>query len=177
MWKYKRYVVGPNHEGKSYVIQDQASNVMNAPGHFHRADLWCTAEMPVDNTIDEDRSLASKTREPVSMGTVFRALEILPDNTDRVEHRKVVEKLHVTVSTKHMPAEEDYARHPSMHRTDTVDYLVCVIGEVWLMTDTDEVLMRPGDCVVIRGSNHAWSNRADQPCLLIGAMIDAKPWP
>jgi hypothetical protein len=41
------------------------------------------------------------------------------------------------------------------------------------MTDVDEVLMRPGDTVVIRGTNHAWSNRSDEPCLLIGCMIDA----
>jgi uncharacterized RmlC-like cupin family protein len=44
------------------------------------------------------------------------------------------------------------------------------------MTDTDEVLMRPGDTVVIRGVNHAWVNRSDKPCLVVIAMIDAKPW-
>jgi hypothetical protein len=27
--------------------------------------------------------------------------------------------------------------------------------------------------VVIRGTNHAWSNRSDEPCLLVGCMIDA----
>jgi hypothetical protein len=33
--------------------------------------------------------------------------------------------------------------------------------------------MRPGDTVVIRGTNHAWSNRSDLPCLLVGTMVDA----
>ncbi len=63
-----------------------------------------------------------------------------------------------------------------MHRTDTVDYLFCVEGEILLMTDKEEVLMTPGDAVVIRGTNHGWKNVSDRPCLLIGAMIDAKPW-
>jgi quercetin dioxygenase-like cupin family protein len=48
-----------------------------------------------------------------------------------------------------------------------------VTGEIYLITDVDEVLMRPGDTVIIRGTNHAWSNRSDKPSLLIGCMIDA----
>jgi uncharacterized cupin superfamily protein len=48
-----------------------------------------------------------------------------------------------------------------------------VIGEIYLVTDVDELLMTPGDTVVIRGTNHAWSNRSDAPCLLVGTMVDA----
>ena len=40
-----------------------------------------------------------------------------------------------------------------------------------VITDTGEVLMTPGDTVVIRG----WSDRSDEPCLPIGTMIDATP--
>jgi hypothetical protein len=35
-----------------------------------------------------------------------------------------------------------------MHRTDTLDF-------------------------IIRGTNHAWSNRSNEPSLLVGTMIDA----
>ena len=76
---------------------------------------------------------------------------------------------------KHAPTAADMARHPSMHRTDTLDCITCVIGEIYLVTDVDEVKMTPGDTVVIRGTNHAWSNRSDQPALLVGTMIDATP--
>ena len=69
----------------------------------------------------------------------------------------------------------DLARHPSMHRTDTLDCLTCVRGEIFLVTDNEEVLMRPGDTVIIRGTNHAWSNRSNAPCLLVGTMTDATP--
>jgi hypothetical protein len=34
--------------------------------------------------------------------------------------------------------------------------------------------MRPGDTVIIRGTNHAWSNQSNAPCLLL-AMTDATP--
>ena len=33
--------------------------------------------------------------------------------------------------------------------------------------------MQPGDTVIIRGVNHAWSNRSSEPCLLVGTMTDA----
>jgi quercetin dioxygenase-like cupin family protein len=46
-----------------------------------------------------------------------------------------------------------------------------------MMTDTDEILLTPGDSVVIRGVNHAWSNRSKEPCLLAISMIDAIPQP
>jgi quercetin dioxygenase-like cupin family protein len=173
-WKYRRYVVGRNAEGKSCVLSDKATNVISGPGR-HRADLWCTTEMPADNTIPGDLSLLSKTREPVPGGTVFRALELGPNAENTEERREEIKQFHRSVGQKYMPTDEDLKRHFTMHRTDTVDYITVVKGEIWLMTDTDEVLMKPGDSVVVRGVNHAWVNRSDEPCLTVGAMIDAKP--
>jgi quercetin dioxygenase-like cupin family protein len=175
MAKWKRYVVGPDSNGKSAVLMQEATNVQENPGIFYRATLWGTRETPVDNTIDTDRSLEVKTREPFPGGMLFRALELPPDAADAQHHAAEVGKLHKVVGQKHQPTVADLARHPTMHRTDTLDCITCVIGEIYLITDVDEVLMRPGDTVVIRGTNHGWSNRSDRHCLLVGCMIDAKP--
>ena len=175
MAKWKRYVVGPDVNGKSAVLMSEASNVQQNPGFFYRATLWSTREVPVDNTIVTDRAMDSHTREPFPGGMLFRALEIFPDSADRGQHVAALQKLNAEVKQKHLPAPADLARHPSMHRTDTLDCITCVIGEIYLVTDVDEVLMRPGDSVVIRGTNHAWSNRSDKPCLMVGCMIDATP--
>jgi hypothetical protein len=177
MAKWKRYVVGSNDAGKSAVLMEEATNVQENPGIFYRATLWGTQETPVDNTIDSDRALLVKTREPFPGGMVFRALEIPPDTGDRTGHVEALKRLNVQVAQKHQPTAEDFARHPSMHRTDTLDCIVCVTGEIHLVTDIDDVIMRPGDTVVIRGTNHAWSNLSDKPALLVGCMIDAVPLP
>ena len=174
MAKWKRYVVGADLTGKSAVLMDEATNVQENPGFFYRATLWSTKEVPVDNTIATDRALDCHTREPFPGGMLFRALEIFPDPQDRQTHLAAVLQLHRRVGQKHAPTPEDLARHPSMHRTDTLDCFACVKGEIYLMTDVDEVLLRPGDTVVIRGTNHAWSNRSSEPCLLVGCMIDAR---
>src|SRR5246500_2455378 len=140
-----RFVVGPNAENRSAVLQRGVTNVQSREGSYWSATLWTTQECPVDNSITGDRSQAPGLDglEPFSNGLICRALEILPG-----------------------------AGFP-MHHTDTLDCLTCVRGEVYLVTDTDEVLMQSGDTVIIRGVNHAWSNRSSTPCLLVGTNTDA----
>ena len=46
---------------------------------------------------------------------------------------------------------------PGMHRTDTVDFLYVVSGEVVLELDQGaERKLGPGDCVIQNGTRHAW---------------------
>jgi quercetin dioxygenase-like cupin family protein len=48
-----------------------------------------------------------------------------------------------------------------MHRTRTLDYVVMIEGELVLILDDSEVVLKPGDVVVQRGTDHAWENRSD----------------
>jgi mannose-6-phosphate isomerase-like protein (cupin superfamily) len=173
-WEYKRVVVDVNEDGKSYIYTEKVSNVIKNPGFFHRADIWCTKELPADNNIPGDLALLQNTREPSPGGTVVRELIMYPDSPDNEARIAANKELHQRVKQKHMPTDEDYRRHPSMHRTDSIDYINILKGEMYLMTDTDEVLMKPGDTCVIRGVNHAWSNRSTEPCVTLGLMADAK---
>jgi quercetin dioxygenase-like cupin family protein len=142
-----RFVVGPDPQGRSAVLQRGLTNVQSRERLHWSATLWTTQETPVDNTIDGDRSQTPGLEglEPFPNGLVCRALEIAPGAGFR------------------------------MHHTDTLDCLTCVRGETYLVTETDEVLMQPGDTVIIRGVNHAWSNRSSAPCLLVGTNTDATP--
>lgn len=173
--RWKRIVVGPDEQGRSAVLDTEQTNVQSKEGFFWRATLWGTQETPADNTIEGDRSLDVKTREPFPGGMLVRALEIPPDHGDAAEHLRVFNELNKDIQPDFQATQEESARHPTMHRTDTLDAITCVIGEIYLVTDVEEVLMRPGDTVIIRGTNHGWSNRSDSPCLLVGAMIDAVP--
>jgi quercetin dioxygenase-like cupin family protein len=67
---------------------------------------------------------------------------------------------------------------PGMHTTDTIDVEVVISGEVWLeLDDGAEVRLGPGDTVVQNGTRHAWRNKSDKPCVLVVALIGAKPAP
>jgi quercetin dioxygenase-like cupin family protein len=142
-----RFVVGPNEHNRSAVLQRGVTNVRSGEG-FWSATLWVTQETPVDNTIAGDRSQTpglGESLQPFPNGLICRALEIPPG-----------------------------AGFP-MHHTDTLDCLTCVRGEIYLVTETDEVLMQPGDTVIIRGVKHAWSNRSSEPCLVVGTNTHATP--
>ena len=60
-----------------------------------------------------------------------------------------------------------------MHKTETVDYIILLKGEVTLILDEEEVALKPFDVVVQRGTNHAWANYGNEPALLIAVLIDS----
>lgn len=176
MANVKRYVIGPNKDKKSAVVLGDSINTQYKPEFYWRTTLWGTEEAPANNQIDNDRANDVKTREPVNAGITFRALEIPPDVKDTKRHIEVLEELNKQVKQKYPPTKKDQERSPTMHRTDTLDCFVIVYGEIYIVTDADETLLHPGDTVVVRGVNHAWSNRSDSPCMIVGVMTNATPW-
>ncbi len=65
-------------------------------------------------------------------------------------------------------------RRTVMHRTSTLDYVVVIEGEVVLILEDGEVVLRPSDTAVQRGTNHAWENRADRMARVAFFHIDAR---
>jgi len=97
------------------------------------------------------------------------------DPKDPQKHLAFVQEMKEKLKQKYQLTDEDQTRHPTMHRTDTCDFSVVVSGEIYLVTDTDETLLKAGDTVIVKGVNHAWSNRSDKPCLMMGVMVHAHP--
>jgi quercetin dioxygenase-like cupin family protein len=62
-----------------------------------------------------------------------------------------------------------------MHATDTLDYAVIVSGEVTLITQTGETMVRAGDVVVDRGVLHSWRNDGTEPCRMLFVFLKADP--
>ncbi|MGA5300052.1 cupin domain-containing protein [Nucisporomicrobium flavum] len=61
-----------------------------------------------------------------------------------------------------------------MHTTDTVDYAICLEGELCLELDNGaEVTLTPGTCVVQLGTRHKWKNRSDRAALMCYVQIGA----
>jgi quercetin dioxygenase-like cupin family protein len=61
-----------------------------------------------------------------------------------------------------------------MHKTETIDYIILLKGDVTLILDEEEIDIKPFDVVVQRGTNHAWINNGTEPALLIAVLIDSK---
>jgi naringenin degradation protein FdeH len=59
-----------------------------------------------------------------------------------------------------------------MHRTQTVDYGIVLDGEVVLVLDDGETVLRAGDVVVQRGTSHRWENRSGATARVAFILID-----
>jgi uncharacterized cupin superfamily protein len=47
-------------------------------------------------------------------------------------------------------------------------------GELTAILDEEETVLRAGDVLIQRGTNHAWANRSGQPARIAFILIDAQ---
>ncbi|MEW1780485.1 cupin domain-containing protein [Streptomyces sp. NPDC086777] len=58
------------------------------------------------------------------------------------------------------------------HRTQTVDYGIVLAGEVVLVLDGSERVLRAADVVIQRGTGHRWENRTDTAARMAFVLVD-----
>lgn len=64
---------------------------------------------------------------------------------------------------------------PEMHTTDTIDYVLILSGSADLeLDDGKKESVRVGDCVVQRGTRHAWRVTSQEPMVLCAVLIGAR---
>ena len=60
------------------------------------------------------------------------------------------------------------------HRTDSIDYIAVIAGEIDMELDDSIIHLKAGDVMVQRGTIHNWVNRGTAPCVLAVVLVDAK---
>jgi mannose-6-phosphate isomerase-like protein (cupin superfamily) len=165
--EYRRVVTGHDTDGKSMVIIDGPP----APS----GTFWFTETAPVDNGIVGDAAQLVRKLEPPLGGTIFRYAVIPPEDPSisAEERQRTTARLFAQMEASH--CRTDTTRHPGMHKTRTVDYVVLLSGEVTMLLDKGEVNLKPFDVVVQRGTSHAWVNKGKEPAILAAVLVDAKP--
>jgi hypothetical protein len=170
----RRIVTGHNEEGESIVWYDGPPVVYGENDDF-MYEMWVTDQTPADNAQQTDAARRRTCLEPPPHGSILRFFEVLPDDPsvpdDELEQRAAAEM--VKLDAEH--CRPDTSRHPWMHQTKTLDYIILLRGEVTLLLDKGEVHLKPFDVVVQRGTNHAWINHGSQKALLAAILIDAEP--
>jgi hypothetical protein len=170
----RRVVTGHNAEGKSIFLMDGA-----APRVFNRGtgsvvvtELWRTTGSPADNRGSEDAVAPAFRLPPPPQGSAFRIIEYPPDS-ERLPALARERDAPDDGSGRHAATDRGNPRHPGFHKTHTVDYAIVLAGEIYALMDEGEVLLRAGDVLIQRGTNHAWSNRSSEPAYLAFVLIDA----
>jgi Cupin domain len=149
----RRIVTGHDAKGKSIVLSEDWP-VQNHPmqgtaigADFH--EIWSDPSAIPELTpgVGTEPTARPFTIMPPS-GHLLRILEVYP--LSRGGHRT------------------------PMHRTRTLDYVVVLEGELVLILSDSEQILRTGDVVVQRGTDHAWENRSDRIARAAFFHLDAR---
>ena len=178
----RRIVTGHDANGRSVVISDDTSpHIRENLVHPNRGltDLWRTFEGLPSNLGAQDAAATEVVLSPPTNGTVFRFFQIPPErdvsNLSWEERQRQADAVFAGMGAAHN--RDSKARHPGMHTTETVDYIILLSGEISLVLDDAEVPMQPLDVVIQRGTNHSWVNTGSEPAVLAAILIDAQPLP
>jgi quercetin dioxygenase-like cupin family protein len=145
----RRVITG--HDGKNVakvILEGPAANTKTPREGVASTLMWCSDAMPADISIGdkvEDMGARILGTAPPENGSRFIVMEFAPG----VESE--------------------------MHRTETIDYIVMLDGEIDMDMDDSTVKLRAGDIMVQRGTNHAWVNRSKAQARMAIVLLDAKP--
>lgn len=172
-----RRVVTENTGGRSRVAADggPAANIASEDGEVFLAEIWNAALKPDAILADAD---GIKT-EPVSLEPDKGALKVrwfsvAPEDpqADPALVDELADFAFALANAAHVRV--DTTRHPMMHKTETLDVIICVKGAVTLLLDAGEAKdLKPGDVVIQRATNHAWVNHGSETAILVAVLIDA----
>ena len=140
----RRVVTGHDERGVSVFASDGPVPVVRtAPDGALFYEVWSTDAMPAPIGPDEpDPTVGALSVPPTPNGTKIRINEFPPG----------------VVSP--------------MHRTRSVDYGIVLSGEMVLVLDDSQTVLRAGDVVVQRGTDHRWENRSEATARMAFILVD-----
>jgi quercetin dioxygenase-like cupin family protein len=145
----RRVITGHDDKNVAKVIVEGPATKTTLPREGVTSTLmWCSDMMPADIAIGEtieDMGARILGTAPPANGSRFIVMEFGPGIASE------------------------------MHRTETIDYIVMLSGEIDMDMDNSTVKLKAGDIMVQRGTNHAWVNRSKEPARLAIVLLDAKP--
>jgi Cupin domain len=174
----RRLVTGHDGSGKAIIVEDGWAPAVHT---FERrpgaavTELWKTAATPAPIGTDADITQGPMQLAPPPGGSVFRVIVIAPETAEsRARLAQDAKGAFGDIGAKGASTFKAGAPHPMMHRTETIDYGIVLEGEVYAVLEDSERLMKAGDVIVQRGTNHAWSNRSGKPCKMAFILIDGR---
>ena len=167
----RRLVTGHDASGLSTIVSEGPSPGRRANGRWE--ELWAFDSLPAKLDSEGDPADRQTFRLAPLRGTIACRLFTIPARAavrDLDEEGDWETRMDYTETEIPAPSNE-----PWMHRTPTVDNIVIVTGEMSLVLDGgEEVLLRPGDSVVQRGTMHAWRNDGAESCIAVAFMVRAE---
>jgi quercetin dioxygenase-like cupin family protein len=143
-FQVRRVITGHDANGKAIAKIDEVVKNVREGRPGAMAHAIWTTEGFPANNDSQEDAGARPVQTTLPGGTIFRVIEFKPG----VQARN--------------------------HRTDSIDYIVVMDGEIDMEMDGTTVHIKAGDVMVQRGTIHNWINNGTKSCILAVILIDAK---
>jgi quercetin dioxygenase-like cupin family protein len=145
----RRIVAGLDANGKSCVVSDGAVDVSGSPPGLGVANVWTGKLVEADNAA------------PLAEGLAPFRIE------------QLAEPVYAMMVAEYAPGlgRDD----PHMHFTNTADHFYVIEGEVVLVLESGDVVLKAGDIGVCRGVMHGWRNDTNKVARLVTFVLPAAP--
>ena len=158
----RRIVTGYDGNGRSKIVSDseppRTHYYDQLPGHM-TSIVWGTPY----RTGEEDPTVAMTNVIPGPGGTTMFLVTFPPAGEPPAHFDPAAFRAEQTAATPGLTDHFDEEEDSQFHATPTLDYIVVLDGEIWLVLEEDEALLKAGDIVIQDGTGHAWQNRSDAP--------------
>lgn len=157
----RRVISGFDGSGRSVIVADSATATrVVRPNGAVVEEIWRQESLPArveDNGVrGTDLQFA-----PPAQGVAVRRYTCPPDSEMDVEAQAAA------AAAIYGAGNVGSSTIPGMHRTDTLDVVTVVDGEIVVVFEEGETSLRAGDSLILPGTMHAWSNRSDRPANLV----------
>lgn len=161
----RRVVTGTDEAGRSILVSDGLTETRFATAAYTDNQIWQATSLPSHVTAENTLGPGAGILPPPEGYT--HVLTSFPPDAEWDLEAGYAEALAAGGATA---APGDVA---GMHTTDTIDIVTVISGEIWLLVDEGETLLRSTDSVILRGVRHAWRNRGTVPCVVSAVHIAA----
>jgi mannose-6-phosphate isomerase-like protein (cupin superfamily) len=174
---HRRVVVVDEGEHSKVIADGPSPDIRLDPARpgYSLSRMWVSGAPPVRLAGLRESLQLANTLEPLPGGSTCYMVTFPPDSAFRGNiGSKEVEAWFAKIGSPSASTYSTKSSHPYMQKTRTLDFCLVLEGEITLVLDTEEVTLHAGDIVVQRGTNHAWSNRSEQPCVIAFSVHDAR---
>jgi mannose-6-phosphate isomerase-like protein (cupin superfamily) len=163
-FQIRRVVTGHDEQGRPVFVSDGVPprTVTSEAGHGLSELLWFTTP-PATTSDGSDAVPELVGRFPENGASTCRLIRFpgFPPGTP--------------VDDTWLRVPGDDPAHPGLHRSETLDLMIVIEGNITLGLDDGDYALGPGDAVVQRGTVHRWRVVGETPCTFLSILMSPDP--
>jgi quercetin dioxygenase-like cupin family protein len=144
----RRIITGHTLDKRAVVVMDAIAGAVRSRGQSSSTTIWCAASVPAKVEamgLSTDGASLHQESGAPRNGLRFMTMDLGPGYVGK------------------------------MHRTNTLDLVLCLEGVVKMLLTDSTVILKPGDTLIQQSTEHAWTNPGSQHARLAIFLVDAEP--